>query len=202
MDRSGWSMVWLIPARMFYIDNNRVSDVDQWCDVPMSFKLSKKRGMWCLKRILSLTGREVMRERETVHVILDKMRERDERGMRDERERDRSRQFWSQSWLGQGEMKCLFFFVEKRERERVCVCVCVFVCVYVCVIWGLTCYDLFWTFIFDFFFLIFDYFLIYLIFFFSFSLFALEHEEAYEWRGIWLRVRWCDTIISELIDMV
>ena len=34
-----------------------------------------------------------MRERETVHVILDKMRERDERGMRDERERDRSRQF-------------------------------------------------------------------------------------------------------------
>ena len=128
MDRSGWSMVWLIPARMFYIDNNRVSDVDQWCDVPMSFKLSKKRGMWCLKRSLSLTGREVMRERETVHVILDKMRERDERGMRDERERDRSRQFWSQSWLGQGEMKCLFFFfcffLLRKERESVCVCVC------------------------------------------------------------------------------
>ena len=188
MDRSGWSMVWLIPARMFYIDNNRVSDVDQWCDVPMSFKLSKKRGMWCLKRILSLTGREVMRERETVHVILDKMRERDERGMRDERERDRSRQFWSQSWLGQGEMKCLFFcfffFWEKRERECVCVCVCLCVCI--CV-W----YDVWIVMICSG--------PLYLIFF---SLFALEHEEAYEWRGIWLRVRWCDTIISELIDMV
>ena len=153
-----------------------ISDV--MCLWVSSFR--KKGGMWCLKRILSLTGREVMRERETVHVILDKMRERDERGMRDERERDRSRQFWSQSWLGQGEMKCLFFlfFFCWEKRERVCVCVCVWSKVWLVMICSGP---------------------LYLIFF---SLFALEHEEAYEWRGIWLRVRWCDTIISELIDMV
>ena len=70
------------------------------------------------------------------------------------------------------------FFLLRKERERECVCVCVWSKVWLVMICSGP---------------------LYLIFF---SLFALEHEEAYEWRGIWLRVRWCDTIISELIDMV
>ena len=189
MDRSGWSMVWLIPARMFYIDNNRVSDVDQWCDVPMSFKLSKKRGMWCLKRILSLTGREVMRERERQCMWYWT---RWERGMREgwemrEREIGQDSSEAKAGWVKEKWnvfFFFVFFFVEKRERERVCVCVCLCVCM--CVwseVWlVMICSGpLYLIFFFDFwlFFNLFD-------FFFSLFLFSLwimkrhMNEEAYD----------------------